>query len=117
MIVFRYRWHTGSLAWIVHRVTGVALTLYIFVHLYVLSRLGEPAEFEKVMGLMRHPLVKAAEVGLMALVAAHALNGVRLTLLDLGLGTRSQKPAFWAAAVFGLAIVAAGALAVFGGGH
>jgi len=116
MIASRYLWHTGSLAWIIHRLTGLCLTLYLFIHLYVLSSLGEPEKFQRIMGLMKNPLVKAAEAGLLALVALHALNGVRLTLIDLGMATRFQKPAFWAAVSCGVAVVAFGAWAIFGGG-
>jgi succinate dehydrogenase / fumarate reductase cytochrome b subunit len=117
MIVFRYRWHTGSVAWIIHRLTGVALIFYLFVHLYVLSNLRDPERFEALMGLMKNPLVKVGEVGLLALVAAHAVNGVRLTAIDLGAPTRSHKPMFWAASLAFLGIIAVGAAVFLGGVH
>ncbi|MCC6345631.1 MAG: succinate dehydrogenase, cytochrome b556 subunit [Nitrospirales bacterium] len=113
----RYKLRTGSLAWLIHRVTGVALTLYIFLHLYVLSHLKDPEEYKALMGMMRNPLVRLSEVGLLALVIAHAFNGVRVTLLELGLSTRLQKPLFWTAAVVGAAICLAGAWVLLGGGH
>jgi succinate dehydrogenase / fumarate reductase cytochrome b subunit len=117
MIALRYRWHTGSVAWIIHRLTGVALTFYLFVHLYVLSNLRDPERFEALMGLMKNPLVKVGEVGLLALVAAHAVNGVRLTAIDLGAPTRLQKPMFWAASLVFLGIIFVGAAVFLGGVH
>jgi succinate dehydrogenase / fumarate reductase cytochrome b subunit len=117
MIIFRYRWHTGSAAWIIHRVTGVALTFYLFVHLYILSNLRDPERFESLMGLMANPLVKVGEVGLLALVAAHAVNGVRLTAIDLGTPTRSHKAMFWAASMVFLSIIAVGGAVFLGGVH
>jgi len=86
----RYRWHTGSTAWLIHRITGVLLTLYIFVHLYVLSHLKDLDSYKKLLQLMENPLVKLSEIGLLALVLAHGLNGIRVTLLELGMPSRKQ---------------------------
>ncbi len=113
----RYKLRTGSLAWLVHRATGIALTLYIFVHLYVLSHLKNPARYESLMGLMRTPLVKLGEAGLLGLVVAHALNGIRLTLIDLGAPTGLQKLMFKIAVASGILIIVFGALPLIGGGR
>lgn len=99
---FRFRWSIGSFAHIAHRLTGIVLALYIFVHLYVLGHLRSQEEFQQLTEFARSPWVKALEAGLLAAVAAHALNGMRITLLELGLPSRHQKP---------LAIVAAVGLA------
>jgi succinate dehydrogenase / fumarate reductase cytochrome b subunit len=113
----RYRWHTGSFAWIVHRITGVLLTFYIFLHLYVLSNLKDSESYRNIMGLMEHPLVKIAEVGLLGLVLAHGLNGVRLLLVDLGLPTRVHKQVFWVAFGMGVLLFIIGGLPILGGAH
>ncbi len=111
------RWlQTGFLAWLVHRVTGVLLTLYIFVHLYLLSHLRDPLEYERLAGLMETPLVRSGELLLLALVIVHSLNGVRLTLIDLGLSSRLQKPLFWAVLTAGGVLFAFGAWPILGGG-
>jgi succinate dehydrogenase / fumarate reductase cytochrome b subunit len=117
MILFRYKWGAGLIAWMVHRFTGIALTLYIFVHLYVLSSLRDPERFESMMGLMQNPLVKLGELGLLALVAAHALNGVRVTLLEFGMPTRLHKPAAILGAAGLAVLLMTGLLVFFGGGH
>ncbi len=113
----RYRWHTGSFAWLIHRVTGILLTLYIFLHLYVLSHLKDPETFNSMMALMKHPLVKLSEVGLLGLVLAHGLNGLRLTLLELGVSSRLQKSLFWTAVATGIVILFIGGLPILGGSH
>ncbi len=113
----RYRLHTGSAAWIIHRVSGIALTLYIFLHLYVLSNLKDPEKFDAIMRTLNNPLIKIGEIGLLFLVAAHSLNGVRLTLLDVGLPTRLQKPLFWIAVVICGCILIFGIRPFTGGGH
>ncbi len=91
----RYRWHTGFVAWLIQRVTGLLLSLYIFLHLYVLSHLTEPDSYENLMELMHKPLFRISEVGLLAVVLLHGINGIRVSLADLGLGSRYQKVAFW----------------------
>jgi len=111
----RYRWHTGSLAWLIHRITGILLTLYIFLHLYVLSNLKDPDRYSAIMGLMKNPLVVLSEVGLLGLVLAHGLNGLRVTLLELGLASRIHKTLFYAALALGGMIFIAGSLPLLGG--
>lgn len=113
----RYRLHTGSVAWIIHRFSGIALTLYIFLHLYVLSSLKDPQKFESIMKALDSPLIKLSELGLLFLVAAHSFNGFRLTLLDIGTPTRLHKPLFWLAAVICALILAAGSWPFVGGLH
>lgn len=115
MIYLKYKRFAGYLAWAMHRLTGIGLIGYIFVHLYILSHVRDAGEFEKLMSMMRHPLMKMAEIGLLALVLSHALNGIRLTMIDLGMPTKFQKPAMAAAAVFFIAAVSMGAFAFLGG--
>ncbi len=103
-----YRWHTGFVAFLIHRFTGVLLSLYIFVHLYVLSHLKDPEEYKRLMSLMNSPLIRISEVALLALVIAHGLNGLRLTLFDLGLPSGYQKRLFWAALFLGIVLFALG---------
>lgn len=113
----RYKWHTGSVAWLIHRITGILLTLYIFLHLYVLSNLKDPESYREIMALMNHPLIKLSEVGLLGLVLAHALNGVRVTLLEFGVPTKLQKRLFWVAFTTGVILFIAGGMPILGGGH
>jgi succinate dehydrogenase / fumarate reductase cytochrome b subunit len=110
-----YRWHTGSIAWLIHRLTGILLTLYIFLHLYVLSNLRDPSRFSSMMDLMKNPLVRLGEAGLLALVIAHGLNGLRLILLDTGISSRYQKPLFWFLMMVGGFVFIAGILPLTGG--
>lgn len=105
----RYRLQAGSFAWIVHRVTGISLTLYILPHLYVLSHLRDPLKYEALMGLMTNPFIRLGEAGLLGLVIGHAFNGFRLILIDLGVSTRFQRPLFWVACLLGGLLFVVGA--------
>jgi succinate dehydrogenase / fumarate reductase cytochrome b subunit len=98
-----------------HRLAGAALTGYLFLHMHVLASLRDPERFAALMALMKHPLVKAGELGLLALVLLHGLNGLRVTLLELGLPTRTQKPLFYGGMALGAFVLVAGAFVLFGG--
>ncbi|MDA8241365.1 MAG: succinate dehydrogenase, cytochrome b556 subunit [Nitrospiraceae bacterium] len=110
----RYRLQTGSFAWVIHRLTGISLTLYIFLHLYVLSSLRDPAHYEALMKTMRTPLLRLLDAGLLGLVLGHGFNGFRLTLIDMGISTKLQKPLFWVAFVVGALLFILGALPIAG---
>jgi succinate dehydrogenase / fumarate reductase cytochrome b subunit len=110
----RYRLQTGSFSWLVHRVTGVLLTLYIFLHLYVLSQLRDRAAYEAMMAIMRRPLIRLSEAGLLGLVIGHAVNGFRLTLIDAGVSTRLQKRLFWTGFFLGALLFIVGSAEMLG---
>ena len=91
-VMFHYRKNTGSWAWILHRITGIGLTLYILLHIVALTGLlrGEAA-FNEEMKLFSSPIFLFAEWFLGILVMFHAINGVRIVLVDLGNGARYHK--------------------------
>jgi len=100
----------GMTAWVLQRVTGVALLAYLFLHVLTIHHLSEgPASFNRELTFYGTPFFKLAEIGLLATVILHALNGIRLTMLDLGYAHRQQKKVFW-----GLVVVAGAALFVAG---
>ena len=106
-IMFHYRKHTGSWAWILHRITGLGLTLYILVHIIALTGLlkGETA-FNEEMALFRTSIFLFFEWILGALVMFHALNGIRIVLVDLGNGARYHKQVLRFVYVLGIIMVA-----------
>ncbi|MCL5022388.1 MAG: hypothetical protein M1497_03310 [Nitrospirae bacterium] len=112
----RYKPQTGSLAWAIHRVSGLLLTLYIFLHLYVLSQLKDPVGYASVLKTLQLPLVRLGEAGLLAVVIGHALNGFRVTLLEWGVQTVLQKRLFWGAFAVGFLLFIIGAVPILGGG-
>lgn len=117
MIALRYKWRMGGVAWLIHRLSGIGLTLYIFAHLYVLSNIRDPERFAALMEIAQSTPVKILEVGLLGMVVAHALNGLRVTMLEWGVSTKLQKPLFYAAAAGGLVITLIGGVTFLGGAH
>lgn len=109
----RYRWDTGFVAWLLMRITGVLILLFLIMHLVVLSRLGVSKEaFEAWVRLTDNPVMKLLELGLVGCVLYHGLNGIRICILDLGWGLYVQKRLFWAMMAVGVAIFAVAAVPI-----
>lgn len=78
-----YRGGTGQWAWILHRLSGVGILLFLLVHILDTGLIAfGPRVYDRVVALYRLPLFRVGEVGLAAAVLYHALNGIRITLVD-----------------------------------
>ena len=114
MVIKRYRLHVGTWAWVFHRISGLALILYLPLHIWVTHYVARgPEEFNRVMAAVSTRLFKVVEVFLLAAVLYHAFNGLRVILIDLEWirTIRAQKIAFWVAGALCLPILAYGAYA------
>ena len=75
--------HPAYWAFVVHRLSGVLLALFLPVHFYVLSlAIREAALLDEFLAWTDRPLVKLAEAGLVVLLAAHLTGGVRLLAIE-----------------------------------
>lgn len=80
---FRARNHPAYWAFIVHRLSGLLLALFLPLHFWALSRaLQSEAALDGFLRWAEQPLVKFAETGLVLLLAAHMTGGVRLLMLE-----------------------------------
>ena len=88
----KYRKDSGSWAWIYHRVSGIALIAYLFLHIYSLSTLtsGKVA-FETKMKSFLSPPFLLMEWFLFMIVLFHSLNGIRIVIVDWADGARYHK--------------------------
>ena len=93
-----YRGKEGQWSWFFHRLTGVGVLLFLFAHIVdTLLVAWGPQLYDRVMSLYAHPFFRAGEVGLFAAVLYHALNGVRIILVDFWPGAaRHHKRIFYA---------------------
>ena len=81
---WRARHHPAWWAFLVHRISGIALTLFLPVHFLALAQaLEDEAKLESFLRWSDQPAVKAAEIVLVLLLAAHMTGGVRLLMLEL----------------------------------
>jgi fumarate reductase subunit D len=101
----RSRAHPAYWAFVVHRVSGLLLTLFLPLHFWALSRALDPAAFDAFLAWTRQPLVKWTEIGIVVALAAHFAGGVRLLLVEfVGWRADLQKSALAVAAAFTVAI-------------
>jgi succinate dehydrogenase / fumarate reductase, cytochrome b subunit len=106
---------SGMLAHWIQRITGLLLLFYLFLHVRTVYALSQgPAAFDRAVGQFRTPFFKLLEIALLGAVILHALNGVRITLLDLGLSQQRQRRLFWTWSIgLGALIFLAGAIPLF----
>ena len=94
--------HRRNLLWIaalVHRLSGLALAIFLPFHFLVLA-LAIQGE-QRLDGFLRwtdQPLVKLAEAGLVAVLVVHLLGGLRLLVIEM-LAWRGRQQASAIAAV------------------
>ena len=78
-----YRGHEGQWSWLAHRVTGVAIILFLFAHVVDTAVVGwGPNAYNRVVSVYENPFVRLLELGLVAAVVYHSLNGMKIMLLD-----------------------------------
>jgi len=105
---YRARNHPAYWAFVVHRVSGVSLALFLPFHFWALAQaLHGEARLENFLRWTDQPLVKLAEIVLVMLLAAHMAGGLRLLAIEF-LQWREWQKSLLAAAT--AATLAAGVL-------
>ncbi len=106
-----YRYRTGMWAFVLHRLSGFVLALYLIVHVWVVRTVANgPEGFNSVMKLLDNPINKFLEIGLYAVVLFHSLNGIRILIVDTGKGSTIHKKLFWILMAVGIVFFILGAI-------
>jgi len=92
-----YRGDPGMWSWVLHRISGATIFFFLFVHVLDAAMLRvSPQTYNAVVGDYKTPIVGLMEFGLVAAVLFHALNGIRVILIDFWAdGTRYQRLMLW----------------------
>ena len=104
-----YRGKVGMWSWVLHRITGVAIFFFLLVHVLdtALVRLS-PEAYNAVINTYKTPLIGVAELGLVAAILYHALNGLRIILIDFWRkGVKYQNIMFWVVVAIAFVVFAA----------
>ena len=114
MMIKPHQQHSLWLAHLLHRVSGLALAIFLPIHFYVLGlTLNDRAALDSFLQWGDNPLVKFAEIGLVFLLAVHFFGGIRLLALEFLPWSSRQKTfaaiavalSFFVACTFALRIV------------
>lgn len=89
-----YKGSPGQWSWLAHRITGLAVTLFLFAHVVDTAVVGwGPDAYNRVTEVYHNWVVRVLELGLVAAVLYHAINGVKIMVFDFWPSTaRYMKP-------------------------
>jgi len=83
-LMFTYRGREGSWAFVFHRLSGVGVWLFVVLHVIDIWLVGAaPEEYDSLLRFYASPLGRVLEVLLGAALLYHALNGMRILIIDL----------------------------------
>jgi fumarate reductase subunit D len=106
-MMMKHRSHPLWKAFVVHRISGLTLALFLPIHFIVLGLALEGAEsLNTALRFSELPFVKSAEVLLVLLLAVHLLGGIRILILELTQLAWDQRALSRSA--FGLSVAIAG---------
>ena len=104
---------TGFISFVLRRLTGVTLVLYLFTHMWVIGSINQGSEvFNARLNLVQTPLFKLAEIALLAAVVYHGLDGIRLLMVNWFKVTEYRKSLFYAVLAVSVLIVIAGGIPI-----
>jgi succinate dehydrogenase / fumarate reductase cytochrome b subunit len=96
---------TGFVSFVLRRLTGVALVIYLLMHMWVIGGINGGADLDS-------PLFRLAEIGLLAAVVYHGIDGIRLLIVHYFDVTEYRKSLFYATMVVSVILVIAGGLPI-----
>ena len=107
----RARAHPAYWAFLVHRLSGLLLALFLPLHFLVLAQaLRGQTAFDGWLAFAELPLFKFAEWGLVLLLSLHLMGGVRLLLIEFASWSGPRKN--WIAAALAVSVATAMAFAL-----
>lgn len=91
-----YRGREGQWAFILHRLSGVALVLYLTLHVLNISlSMFGPEVANRAMAFFHVPIFRFGLILVMAGVVYHALNGLRIIIMDFSAWGVKYQAQLW----------------------
>jgi succinate dehydrogenase / fumarate reductase cytochrome b subunit len=95
-----YRGKSGQWAFVFHRISGFLVFFFLLLHIVDVSLTSHPRLYDEVHAVYGNVLLRSFEVGLLFALVFHALNGVRVVLIDFFPGAVPKERALLAGVVF-----------------
>lgn len=81
---------------VLHRVSGLALLVYLTMHIWVIHHVQKGEEsYDALMRSLSTAPFRVGESLLLAAILFHSINGIRIAALDAGIGMRNHRATFW----------------------
>jgi succinate dehydrogenase / fumarate reductase cytochrome b subunit len=114
--VATYRGREGQLSWLIHRVAGLGILAFLALHIVDIWVMGLGREqFDSLLILYTWPPFKIMELFLIFGVLFHAVNGLRIILVDfVPAASRNQRRMFWLEVALVLVVMIPATIATLG---
>lgn len=104
----------STIAFALNRLTAIGLTLYLFLHLVVLSQLLRgPEGWNSFVSIAKSPILLTLDVILLFGVVYHMFNGIRVALVGMGVANQRQKGLFYGLVGIALILFVVGAVLIY----
>lgn len=103
-----YKGREGQWAFTLHRLSGIAILVYLLLHVFSIGSMVLGEEFYmRIHETYDFVLFRLGLVGVVAAVVYHSFNGLRIILMDFTtFGVRIQAKMFWVAVALSAAAAA-----------
>lgn len=108
-----YRGRSGQWAFVGHRVSGFLVFMFLLLHVVDVSLVQHPRLYNDVHALYGNVVLRLFEVGLLAALVFHSLNGLRIVMIDFFPGAiRNQRAMLSAVVILTLALSTVGGFVI-----
>jgi succinate dehydrogenase / fumarate reductase, cytochrome b subunit len=77
-----YKGRAGQWAFVLHRITGFLVFFFLLLHIVDVSLVTKPELYDEVHALYGNVFMRLFECGLLFALIFHALNGLRIVIVD-----------------------------------
>jgi succinate dehydrogenase / fumarate reductase, cytochrome b subunit len=111
-----YRGQSGQWSWLLHRITGLGVLLFLLVHIVDITLIGfGPTVYNDGIAIFSTGIIRVISMALIASVVFHAFNGIRIILIDFWpAGYKYQRQMFTIVLVISVVLSVAAAYYVLG---
>jgi succinate dehydrogenase / fumarate reductase cytochrome b subunit len=95
-----YRGKSGQWAFVLHRISGFLVFFFLLLHIVDVALISEPELYDEVHAVYGNVLLRIFEVGLLAALLYHSLNGLRIVMIDFFPGAIRNERAMLSVVMF-----------------
>jgi succinate dehydrogenase cytochrome b556 subunit len=109
-----YEGDSGQYAWALHRATGIGIVFFLLVHILDIMLIGLGRDvYDHTVEFYAEPFIIPMEIALVGAVIYHALNGLRVILIDFWPdGVHKQRTMYYVALVAAIALTIPSAIII-----